>query len=110
MELPEPDALDLLETTTSFESQNGAPQGPESDGVVSLLPIWSRQIETSRQQTEDAIVALTARFAAAAAVLMGCFGLQQLSDDLPKIPGFSIPVSKVYGKQIAKVIFGGIKG
>src|SRR3954469_1669691 len=64
MELPEPDALDLLETTTSFESQNGAPQGPESDGVVSLLPIWSRQIETSRQQTEDAIVALTARFAA----------------------------------------------
>src|SRR3954463_4594123 len=64
MELPEPDALDLLETTTSFESQNGAPQRPESDGVVSLLPIWSRQIETSRQQTEDAIVALTARFAA----------------------------------------------
>jgi methyl-accepting chemotaxis protein len=64
MELPEPDALDLLETTTSFESQNGAPQPPESDGVVSLLPIWSRQIETSRQQTEDAIVALTARFAA----------------------------------------------
>jgi len=64
MELPEPDALDLLETTTSFESQNGAPRRPESDGVVSLLPIWSRQIETSRQQTEDAIVALTARFAA----------------------------------------------
>ena len=64
MELPEPDALDLLETTTSFESQNRAPQRSESDGVVSLLPIWSRQIETSRQQTEDAIVALTARFAA----------------------------------------------
>jgi methyl-accepting chemotaxis protein len=33
-------------------------------GVVRLLPIWSRQIETSRQQTEDAIVALTDRFSA----------------------------------------------
>jgi methyl-accepting chemotaxis protein len=35
-----------------------------TDGVVSLLPIWSRQIETSRKQTEDAIVALTDRFLA----------------------------------------------
>jgi methyl-accepting chemotaxis protein len=31
-------------------------------GVLGLLPIWSRQIETSRRQTEDAIVALTERF------------------------------------------------
>ena len=57
-----PDVLDILETTTSFESQNSAPQRTERDGVVSLLPIWSRQIETSRKQTEDAIVALTERF------------------------------------------------
>jgi methyl-accepting chemotaxis protein len=64
MELPEPDVLGMLETTRRSESQNGAPQRAESDGIVSLLPIWSRQIETSRTQTEDAIVALTARFSA----------------------------------------------
>jgi methyl-accepting chemotaxis protein len=50
MELTEPDALDILE--------------PKVDPSLSLLPIWSRQIETSRQQTEDAIVALTERFSA----------------------------------------------
>ncbi len=50
MELTEPDALDILE--------------PKVDASLSLLPIWSRQIETSRKQTEDAIVALTTRFSA----------------------------------------------
>ncbi len=51
MEPAEADALTLLET-------GSAP----ADGVLGLLPIWSRQIETSRRQTEDAIVALTDRF------------------------------------------------
>src|SRR3569833_568017 len=37
---------------------------PAADGAVTLLPIWSRQIETSRKQTEDAIVALSERFSA----------------------------------------------
>ena len=53
MELTEPNVVDILETTAA-----------PADGVFSLLPIWSRQIETSRKQTEDAIVALTARFSA----------------------------------------------
>jgi methyl-accepting chemotaxis protein len=51
MEPAEAHALTLLET-------GSAP----ADGVIGLLPIWSRQIETSRRQTEDAIVALTDRF------------------------------------------------
>lgn len=51
MEPAEADALALLETSPA-----------PSDGVLGLLPIWSRQIETSRRQTEDAIVALTERF------------------------------------------------
>jgi methyl-accepting chemotaxis protein len=62
MELPEPEVLDVLQSPASFESENDAPHTGESDGVVSLLPIWSRQIETSRKQTEDAIVALSGRF------------------------------------------------
>ncbi|TAN51240.1 MAG: hypothetical protein EPN21_07105 [Methylococcaceae bacterium] len=31
---------------------------------VTVLPIWARQVETSRVQTEDAIIALTRRFSA----------------------------------------------
>jgi methyl-accepting chemotaxis protein len=54
MEPPDADALAILEATAA------AP----ADGVVRLLPIWSRQIETSRRQTEDAIIALTDRFSA----------------------------------------------
>jgi methyl-accepting chemotaxis protein len=34
------------------------------DGNGQLLPIWAKQIETARQQTEEAIVALSRRFAA----------------------------------------------
>lgn len=30
--------------------------------ALEALPIWARQIETARQQTEDAIISLTARF------------------------------------------------
>ena len=30
--------------------------------VSEALPIWAKQIESARHQTEDAIVALTARF------------------------------------------------
>ena len=55
MEPTDAEALALLESEVSE---------PAPDAAVTLLPIWSRQIETSRQQTEDAIVALTARFSA----------------------------------------------
>ena len=54
MESPDAAALAILEASAA------AP----ANGVVRLLPIWSRQIETSRRQTEDAIVALTDRFSA----------------------------------------------
>src|SRR6185369_5796418 len=61
MEPTEPTVLDILEPAAGSESQSGE---PPADGSLQLLPIWSRQIETSRQQTEEAIVALTARFSA----------------------------------------------
>lgn len=62
MDLSDPSVVDILETTGSFEARNAALQRSNVDGVCSLLPIWSRQVETSRRQTEDAIVALTERF------------------------------------------------
>jgi methyl-accepting chemotaxis protein len=34
-----------------------------SNAALQSVPIWARQIDTARRQTEDAIVALTARFA-----------------------------------------------
>jgi methyl-accepting chemotaxis protein len=55
MEPTDADALALLESEV---------RETESDGAVTLLPIWSRQIETSRKQTEEAIVALSERFSA----------------------------------------------
>ncbi|MBS0416991.1 MAG: chemotaxis protein [Proteobacteria bacterium] len=62
MELSEPNVLDVLETADGADSESGAAQSSSFDGVCSLLPIWSRQVETSRKQTEEAIVALTERF------------------------------------------------
>lgn len=62
MELSDPNVVNILEATGSFEAGNAALQPANVDGVCSLLPIWSRQVETSRRQTEDAIVALTERF------------------------------------------------
>jgi len=35
-----------------------------AEAALQSLPIWSRQIDTARRQTEDAIVALSSRFAA----------------------------------------------
>src|SRR5262245_40769205 len=34
-----------------------------SSAALQSVPIWARQVETARHQTEEAIVALTARFA-----------------------------------------------
>lgn len=55
MEPTDADSLALLESEVSET---------EPDAAVTLLPIWSRQIETSRKQTEEAIVALSERFSA----------------------------------------------
>ena len=38
-------------------------QAARESAALQALPIWARQIETARQQTEEAIVALSARFA-----------------------------------------------
>jgi len=52
---------------SQIQEKAGEPEGTPSvsastAGYLSLLPIWSRQIETSRSQTEHAIVKLTERF------------------------------------------------
>jgi methyl-accepting chemotaxis protein len=60
----EPDTNSLQpadSATVSGEARDAA--GPEG-GDPQLLPIWAKQIETARRQTEEAIVALSARFAA----------------------------------------------
>lgn len=62
MELSDPNVLHVLESADGSDSDSGAAQGSQVDGVYGLLPIWSRQVETSRKQTEDAIVALSERF------------------------------------------------
>jgi len=53
----DPTDLDILEPAPTAASQASSPHA-----YLSLLPIWSRQIETSRSQTEEAIVALSERF------------------------------------------------
>lgn len=37
---------------------------PLAEACEELLPIWTRQVDTARVQTEDAVLALTARFSA----------------------------------------------
>jgi len=64
---PDTHDLDILESTTRLESTatlEAAKEDSTSAAYQSLLPIWSRQIETSRDQTEKAIVALSERFSA----------------------------------------------
>ena len=52
----------LLRSTLPEEESESDAAGRNS-AALQALPIWARQIETARQQTEDAIVALSARFA-----------------------------------------------
>jgi methyl-accepting chemotaxis protein len=47
-----------------MRSNQHAAAEPPADTSLDLLPIWSRQIETSRTQTEQAVTELSARFAA----------------------------------------------
>jgi methyl-accepting chemotaxis protein len=54
-----------LFTRTSATPAPVEPQGNPAEAVcLQALPIWSKQIETARLQTEEAIVALSARFSA----------------------------------------------
>ena len=53
------------EATSQLETEPAEllPAAPKDESNP-LLPIWAKQIETAREQTEAAIVALTARFSA----------------------------------------------
>jgi hypothetical protein len=69
--------------------------------VLYLIARWSLgQIDTTLSRYRAARVGL----GAAAAVLVGCFLAQQLSDRVALVPRFSIPVSRTYGEQIARVL------
>lgn len=52
---------------------------PASGVCLQALPIWARQVETVRTQTEDAIVALSARFAGIVGKLDAALAASQLS-------------------------------
>jgi methyl-accepting chemotaxis protein len=54
-------AAALLRSTPDVELTD--PTSARNSAALQSVPIWARQIETARRQTEDAIVALTARFA-----------------------------------------------
>jgi methyl-accepting chemotaxis protein len=54
------DPAALLRSTAVDENDE---MTARSSAALQSVPIWARQIETARSQTEDAIVALTARFA-----------------------------------------------
>jgi hypothetical protein len=68
--------------------------------ILYLTARWSlRQIDTALSRYRRARLG----FGAAAAVLIVCFVAQQLSDRVPLVPRFSIPVSTTYGQQIERV-------
>ncbi|MDP9530583.1 methyl-accepting chemotaxis protein [Pseudomonas protegens] len=58
---------DQSETLTA--SANTASRAQLDEVLLGTMPIWAKQVESSRQQTEDAIVSLSSRFTAIAARL-----------------------------------------
>jgi hypothetical protein len=70
-------------------------------GVLYLLARWSLgQVDEALRVHRAARVGL----GSVCALLVACFLVQQLSDRVPRVPRFSIPVSQTYGVQIARVI------
>ncbi|HEY1900533.1 MAG TPA: sulfatase-like hydrolase/transferase [Steroidobacteraceae bacterium] len=69
-------------------------------GVLYLIARWSLgQIDGALRMYGRARWG----FAAVGLVLFGCFLVQQTSDSIPRIPRFSIPVSRTYAAQIMRV-------
>ena len=69
--------------------------------AIYLLARWSlRRIDIVLRQYRAARLA----FGIGSALLVAAFLAQQLSDHVPPIPRFSIPVSRIYGTQIARVV------
>ena len=70
-------------------------------GLLYLIARWSLlQIDDGLRMS----VPLRWGFGAAGLALCGCFVVQQGNDALPRIPRFSIPVSRTYGAQIKRVV------
>ncbi len=70
-------------------------------GVLYLLARWSLgQVDEALRLHRVARVGL----GCVCALLVACFLVQQLSDRVPRVPSFSIPVSQTYGVQVARVI------
>lgn len=68
--------------------------------VLYLLARWSLQrIDAVLRDSRDARIG----FGVGSALLVAVFLIQQLSDQVPRIPRFSIPVSPTYATQFARV-------
>jgi hypothetical protein len=69
-------------------------------GLLYLIARWSLgQIDGVLRRRRPARLG----FGAAALVLVACFVAQQFSDAVPRIPRFSIPVTRTFAAQIARV-------
>jgi Sulfatase len=69
--------------------------------AVFLLARWSlRRIDAVLSRSRAARLG----FGIGSALLVAAFLLQQLSDQVPRIPRFSIPVSRIYATQIARIV------
>jgi len=62
---------------------------------------WSlRQVDEALRMHRGARLG----FGVGGAILVSCFLVQQISDDIPRLPRFSIPVSGVYAAQVTRVV------
>jgi hypothetical protein len=69
--------------------------------LLYLLAGWSlRQIDAVLRHYRAARLGL----GIGSALLIAAFLAQQLSDEVPRIPRFSIPVSRTYGTQIGRIV------
>ena len=75
-------------------------------GTLLLLALIYAAARWSLQQVDRALRGYRpARlgFGAVGALLLGCFLVQQLGDGVPRVPRFSIPVSRTYGEQLTRI-------
>lgn len=63
-----------------LESEEAQSEGVDAHVALEALPIWARQVETARRQTEEAIVALTERFGGIAQRLDAALGAADETD------------------------------
>ncbi len=64
----------IIDLTNESEAAPGPDPSARISTVLEALPIWARQIETSRGQTEDAVVSLSGRFSGIAQRLDAALG------------------------------------